>query len=143
MGVSAPRPRTGGVILLVDDDPIIGELVSATLGAAGFTVFVVEHGDDAVDQVWLRNPALIILDLNLPGRPGMLILDDLRTSPAFSELPVIMLTGRRSEWNEVIARRHGADCYLRKPIAPADLVVAVSRLLALAPPRGRDAGGRP
>lgn len=129
MELSAADCLTTATVLLVDDDPLIGEIVSQTLGDVKLDVIVVDNGDDAMDTAWRVRPDLVILDCALPGRPGMVLLNDFRRSPMFENVPILMLTGRRSDWHEKLALKNGANGYLRKPFGESDLVIAISRLL--------------
>jgi DNA-binding response OmpR family regulator len=72
---------------------------------------------------------LVILDCNMPELSGVNVVRELRKSMDFAELPVLMLTGRRSEADEELARFAGANDYLRKPFDPDQLVFRVERLL--------------
>ena len=83
-----------------------------------------------MDAIWKCQPALVILDCGLPGRPGMVLLDDLRGSALLQDLPVMMLTAPRSEWHAAIAHEHGADFYMRKPFEPHALLITVARLIS-------------
>lgn len=126
-----PRRDVGErpTIVLVDDDPLVCDLVSETLEAAGYLVLAVDDGAEAMDVIWNSQPALVILDCGLPGRPGMALLGDLRASAMFSDLPIVMLTGRSSKWHEKSALKCGASCYVRKPFDPRELLVAVAKAL--------------
>lgn len=125
-GAVAPQEPT---IVVVDDDPLIGEIVGEALEAAGYRVVLVQSGEDAMDVMWKAQPALALIDCALPERPGMVVVRDLRESAMFEKLPIVMLTGRRSEWHESIALREGANAYIRKPFDVRELLVTVARLL--------------
>ncbi len=117
-------------IVLVDDDPIVGEIVSETLSAAGFRVDVVSDGRDALDAIYAEETDLVILDCNLPGRPGMVLLADIRQSVILKSVPILMLTSRTSQWHAQIALDNGANAYLKKPFDRTDLIVVVTKLLS-------------
>ena len=80
--------------------------------------------------LWATNPSLVILDCNLPGRSGMMLLDDIRRSAPNPAVPVLMLTGRQGSWNENAAKRHGANRYMRKPFDLTEFKVTVAQLVA-------------
>lgn len=121
-----------GRIILADDDEIIGELVSDAFMAAGHAVGWLKDGKSALEVVRRRAPDLLILDCNMPGMSGVMVLRDLRRSPELFDLPVLMLTGRQSDADEEILRFEGADDYLRKPFDPAELVGMAEALMAKA-----------
>lgn len=124
MSVAPPGP-----ILLVEDDPIIVDIVTDSLAPLDRDVVAISDGLDVMPSLWAHAPALVILDCNLPGRSGMLLLDDIRRSAPRPSVPVLMLTGRQGSWNENAARRHGADAYLRKPFAIDLFRETVARLI--------------
>lgn len=117
-------------IIIADDDEIMGELVRDALLGSGHGVGVVTNGADALRAVRARRPDLLILDCNMPEMSGVLVLRELRNSPALSDLPVMMLTGRRSTQDRDLAMFAGADTYVRKPIDPDELVFRVEALLS-------------
>lgn len=119
-------------IIYAEDDELVGELVQATLIDAGHAVGVVGNGRDALEVVQQRRPDLLILDISMPGMTGTQVLDQIRLDPQLYDLPVLMLTARRSQTEEDIALKAGATEYLRKPFDPDRLVVTVSALLAKA-----------
>ena len=120
--------KTKKTILIVDDDPLICDIASDILTGAGFLVACVDNGDDAVTIAWDIGSDAVLLDCNLPGKPGMMVLDEFRNSPRFYAMPIAMLTGRRSALAEAVSRDHGADAYIRKPFDPVDLLITVAKL---------------
>jgi DNA-binding response OmpR family regulator len=72
----------------------------------------------------------VILDCNMPGLAGVLLVQKLRKSAAFTDLPVMMLTGRQGQRDEELARFAGANDYMKKPFDPEELVFWVEQLLA-------------
>lgn len=120
-------------IIYAEDDALVGELVQSTLIEAGHAVGVVGNGSDALQIVRQRRPDLLILDMSMPGLSGTQVLEAIRKDSQLHDLPVLMLTARRSQTDEDIALRAGATEYLRKPFDPDRLVVTVDMLLA----RGR------
>lgn len=123
-------------IIYAEDDELVGELVQTTLIDAGHAVGVVNNGRDALEVVQQRRPDLLILDISMPEMTGSQVLDAIRLDPQLYDLPVLMLTARRSQTEEDIALKAGATEYLRKPFDPDVLVVTVSALLnkAVQPP---------
>jgi DNA-binding response OmpR family regulator len=133
-------------IIVADDDEIVGELVCSALIDAGHTAGYLTNGRDALATVKQRRPDLLILDCNMPELSGLLLLRELRQSQTLHDLPVLMLTGRRSDKDVDLARFEGADDYMKKPFEPDEVVFRVEELLtrkrAAAPtPVRRDAAG--
>jgi two-component system response regulator RegX3 len=125
-----------GRILVVEDEPTIAEAVSYALRDAGYDVDAVTDGGDAIDAARDRPYDLMILDLLLPGVPG---LDVCRTLRAESDMPIVMLTARDAELDRVVGLELGADDYVTKPFSVTELV---SRVRALLRRRELDRGRR-
>src|SRR4051794_30939954 len=113
-----------GSILVVDDEPTIGEVVSAYLRRAGYETRVAADGPAALAAVAERAPDLIVLDLMLPGVDGLEVMRRVRERSA-----VILLTAKGEESDRVIGLRLGADDYVVKPFSPAELVARVDAVL--------------
>jgi len=109
-----------GTILLVDDDALMRRSLGFHLEQAGYKVHTVASAEDAISYVRRIPPDLVILDIGLPGMDG---LDALRELKAQHDLPVIFLTGRRREFDEVLGLELGADDYITKPF-DVDVVLA-------------------
>jgi two-component system alkaline phosphatase synthesis response regulator PhoP len=116
---------SGETILIVDDEPKIVKTVRAYLEEAGFRVVVAGDGRGALAAFRHDRPALVILDLGLPGLDG---LDVARTIRKESDLP-IMLTARVDETDKLIGLELGADDYVTKPFSPRELVARVRAVL--------------
>lgn len=117
-------------IVIVDDDELVCAIVVRTLAPLGHVVLSVRDGEDALDSLWESAPDLLILDCALPGKTGLAILAEMRTSAMFRDLPVLILTARRSEWHVKMALDAGANAYIRKPFEPDDLIEQVTTLLS-------------
>lgn len=124
------------LILLADDDELVGEVVREALSARGHIVGVVENGADAVRVVEVKNPELVILDCSMPGMNGIEALTKIRRSAAY-DTPILMLTARRSEMDVEIAMRAGANEYLKKPFDADQLVAVVEEMLRKSAVAGR------
>jgi DNA-binding response OmpR family regulator len=109
-------------ILIVDDDVELVGLLSFAFETAGYTVGTAFDGNEAIAMVRAQNPDLVILDVNLPNQDGFQVLADLRR---ISQAPVIMLTVRATEEDEIEGLDLGADDYLRKPFSPRALLARV------------------
>ena len=121
-----PIPTAGAPILVVEDEHNIASLLKLYLGNEGFTVAWVSDGTKALDEADRLHPALVILDLMLPGLDGLEICRLLR---ARSRVPVIMLTARDSEIDRIVGLELGADDYITKPFSPRELVARVKAVL--------------
>ena len=117
-------------IILAEDDEIVAELVRDVLMAAGHGVGVLPTGAQALAVIRSRMPDLVILDCNMPEMSGMLVLREMRNSVKLAGIPVLMLTGRRSEKDVSLAMYDGANDYMKKPFDPDELVFRVEQLLA-------------
>jgi DNA-binding response OmpR family regulator len=120
------------LILIVDDDELVVEIVAEALSAAGHVVGTLDDGLHVIDVVHLKRPALVILDCSMPTLSGIEALRQIRMSASCFDTPVLMLTGRRSEADELIAIRAGANSYMRKPFEPGRLVARTDTLLSRA-----------
>ncbi len=121
-------------ILVVEDEPSVGEVVQLYLRRAGYGVTLVKDGRRALELLEESLPALVILDLMLPGVDGWEITRRLR---ARSDVPIIMLTARQAEIDRIGGLELGADDYVVKPFSPQELVSRVRAVLRRAsPPAG-------
>lgn len=117
-----------GSILVVDDEPTIGEVVSAYLQRAGYETRVASDGDAALAAVAERSPDLIVLDLMLPGTDGLEVMRRVRERPDRSSA-IILLTAKGGESDRVTGLSLGADDYVVKPFSPNELVARVDAVL--------------
>jgi DNA-binding NarL/FixJ family response regulator len=121
--------RSGGRILIVEDDRAVRELVAAVLQHAGFETDAVDTGDAALDAVGQERPTLVLLDVRLPDMSGYSVCRALREQRPDS-VPIIFLSGERTEWyDRVGGLLIGADDYITIPFAPDELVARVRTLL--------------
>lgn len=119
------------VVLVADDDADVSELVSFLLEDQGHEVVATDNGDDALREVRSRLPALVLLDVSMPGGPdGFDVTRALKADAATSGIPVLLLTARGREVDVQEGLAAGADGYLVKPFDPADLFTRVESLLA-------------
>jgi DNA-binding response OmpR family regulator len=117
-------------IIIADDDDIVGGIACDALLAKGHGAGLVADGATALRVVKARRPDLLILDCNMPGMSGVLVLREIRNTMALCDLPVMMLTGRRSTQDEDLAMFAGADAYVKKPFDPEEFAFKVEELLA-------------
>lgn len=121
---------TGGErILVVDDEPDIVALVVYHLAKAGFRISTASNGADALRLAQQDRPALVVLDLMLPGMSGLEVLEQLRADESGQEIAVLLLTARREEPDRIKGLSSGADDYLTKPFSPQELVLRVRNIL--------------
>ena len=122
-------PASGERLLVVDDEPDIAALVSFHLVKAGYRVSTAANGNDAIAQTRQERPALVVLDLMLPGMSGYDVLEQLRADDATRDVAVLMLTARKEEQDRIRGLSLGADDYLTKPVSPQELVLRVGAIL--------------
>ena len=116
-------------ILVVEDDPDQLEIISLSLKAAGFAIGTAANGTDALVKTRSISPDLIILDLMLPGLNGFDVCESLRRDPATASVPIIILTGMRTQFGRFAGLESGANDFLLKPFNPDQLVSKVEKLL--------------
>ena len=117
------------VILIVDDDQLVVEMIAGALRPLGHSVDTLDDGLHVIDVVHLERPALVILDCAMPNICGIEALRQIRSSGSCCNTPVLMLTSRRSSADEALARRAGANDYMRKPFGIAQLVKRIDAQL--------------
>ena len=113
-------------VLVVDDEPMLRNLLSHLLHLEGYKVLEAEDGLTALDVVATEKPDLVLLDVMLPARNGLDVLGDLRRT---SDIPVILVSARAEEDDRVAGLRLGADDYVTKPFSAAELSARVESLL--------------
>ena len=113
-------------LLIVEDEPKLAKLLSNYLHQAGYEPECLENGLDVLPRVREQMPALILLDLMLPGRDGVEICKDIRS---FSAVPIIMITARIEEIDRLLGLELGADDYICKPFSPREVVARVKAVL--------------
>jgi DNA-binding response OmpR family regulator len=119
-------PETAAHVLAVDDDPSMRQMICDYLGDNEIRVTTLESGRGIADVMARETIDLLILDLKLPGEDGMQIARRLRSD---SDVPIIMLTGRKDEADRVMGLELGADDYLTKPFSPRELLARIRALL--------------
>ncbi|MFH1112596.1 MAG: response regulator [Pseudomonadota bacterium] len=117
---------TGKHILVVEDERKIAELLRDYLIKAGYSVSCVDRGDLALYEVRRTDPAMILLDIMLPGLDGMEVCREIRK---FSQVPIIMITAKVEEVDRLLGLELGADDYICKPFSPREVVARVKAVL--------------
>lgn len=121
-----PGAEPGDLILLVDDDPEIRQLIGDFLVQHGFRIAVAANGGEMDREIEAERPALVVLDLMLPGEDGLTIC---RRLSASGRIPVIMLSALGEEIDRIVGLELGADDYLPKPCSPRELLARVRAVL--------------
>lgn len=121
-------------ILIVDDEQDILDLIKYNLEAEGYHTLLARDGVQALKLAQTGSPDLIILDVMLPGKDGWQVMRELRQNSDTKNIPVIFLTARSSEIDEVVGIELGADDYIIKPISIRKLLARVKMVLRKAAP---------
>ena len=116
--------------MLVEDDARLAELVRRYLETSGFKVLIAELSRDVSDQIISLSPDLVVLDLGLPRENGFVICKKLR--PAFQR-PILILTARNNDSDQILGLELGADDYVMKPVDPRVLTARINALLRRSP----------
>ena len=111
-------------ILLVDDEPDIVEFLRYNLEKEGFEVFVSYNGRDALKKV-SKTPDLVILDIMMPEMDGFEVYNKIREKEEYNDIPIIFLTAKSGETDEIKGLDVGASDYIQKPISPKKLLARV------------------
>ncbi len=137
-GGSGPAPGEPGsrpFVIVVEDDPAIAEGLALNLKLLGYRSEVIADGETARARIGEGRPDLVLLDISLPKQSGIWVLERLRE--AQDHVPVIVLSARQDEFEKVAALRLGADDYVTKPFALAELLARVDAVLRRARLSGR------
>ena len=120
------KERSNNSILMIDDDKNICRLVSIYLQNEGFDVTTYNSGNAGLEAFRIVNPALVLLDIMLPGMDGWQICREIRKT---HEIPIIMLTAKGEVFDKVLGLELGADDYIVKPFDPKELVARVKAVI--------------
>lgn len=119
-------PNSSTEILIIEDEPDLASLIADYVHASGYQSLVIANGQSALEQIQLRVPDLIVLDLMLPGLDGISLCKAVRT---FSQVPIIMVTAKVEEIDRLLGLEIGADDYLCKPFSPRELMARIKVIL--------------
>jgi two-component system response regulator ResD len=128
-------PVSQGLVLIVDDDPIVRDVLSRYLERGGFRVATAADGEAAVVEFESRHPDLVLLDLMLPRIDGFGVFEVIRRT---NSTPVIMLTAKGEEGDRITGLDFGADDYVSKPFSPKEVLARVRAVLRRAPSTGSE-----
>ncbi|MGV8886191.1 MAG: response regulator [Microbacteriaceae bacterium] len=112
-------------ILIADDDPQIVRALRITLAARGYDVVTAADGREALNAVIAEHPDLIVLDLGMPGLTGIEVIQGVR---GWSQVPILVVSGRTESWDKVDALDAGADDYVTKPFQADELLARIRAL---------------
>jgi CheY-like chemotaxis protein len=119
----------GRAVLIVDDDPFIRKLIATTLeDVSSFELHEAADGLEALELARTQHPALVFLDVDMPGLDGIEACRTLRQSEETRQTTIVMLTAAHGDGVERAAEEAGADLFLTKPFSPLDLLRLVDRL---------------
>ena len=116
-------------ILIVDDEPDVVELVAFNLQKAGFKTLTARDGNAALQKTRDELPALVVLDLMLPGLDGTDVCRQLKADPKTAGIPILMLTAKAEAVDRIVGLELGAEDYLTKPFSPRELTLRIKTIL--------------
>ena len=120
-----PKPK----ILVIEDERALVEVLSYNLEREGFEVLVAHDGQEGLRQAQLKLPDLVVLDLMLPLKPGLEVCRELRMGPRTREIPIVMVTAKTEESDELVGFATGADDYVTKPYSMKVLIQRIKKEL--------------
>ncbi|MQA06482.1 MAG: response regulator [Streptosporangiales bacterium] len=116
-------------MLVVDDDPVIRQLVAVNLELEGYQVLEAGSGDEAIAAAQQHQPDVITLDVMMPALDGWVVALRLRNDPRTSDTRIVIVTARAQQRDKERGQQVGADAFVCKPFDPAELVDVVDRLV--------------
>ncbi len=114
-------------LLIVEDEPKIARLMADYLESHNFTTTIIAHGNDVAPWLTQHSPALVLLDVMLPGKDGLTLCREIRHQ--WPNLPIIMVTAKVEEVDRLLGLELGADDYICKPFSPREVVARVKAVL--------------
>jgi DNA-binding response OmpR family regulator len=138
-GISAARENAmaqsvntqATTILIVDDQPDNREMLATLLGDEGYRTLQAASGMEAMDQIALESPQLILLDVSMPDMDGYAVATLLKADPKTNGIPIIMVTAHTGRGAHVVGLHTGVEDYLTKPVDAPELLLKVRNLLRL------------
>ena len=115
-------------ILIIEDEQNLANIIGKSLENEGFETKIVTQGDLALDEFYSFSPALLLLDINLPKKNGWDICKEIRH---YSKIPIIIMTARDTELDEIHGLELGADDYVTKPISTKVIILKIKKLLKM------------
>jgi CheY-like chemotaxis protein len=133
-GEQPPRQRLqatlGARMLVVDDSPTICAVLGKILGQEGYAVLRAGDGESALELARSEQPALIFLDVVLPGMNGFAVLRALRHDPSTRHIPIVMISGNQQATEQFYVQRFGADDFMKKPFGRDEVIRQIGKLVA-------------
>jgi twitching motility two-component system response regulator PilH len=117
-------------ILIVDDSPMLREMISALLDKKGLTISVAKDGQEAKEKIAANPPDLVVLDVVMPNMNGYELCRWVKSEPATQDVLVILCSSKSEEFDRYWGIKQGADAYVIKPFRPGELLGTVEALLA-------------
>jgi twitching motility two-component system response regulator PilH len=117
-------------VLVVDDSAMVLEMVSAHLKQNGIEVLEAHDGSDAVEQLKMVTPDLVVTDVVMPKMNGYELCRWIKNNASTKDVPVIMCTTKSEEFDKYWGMKQGADAYLTKPYHPPELIKTIKQLLS-------------
>ena len=112
-------------ILIIEDDTSISSELKNLLDNAGYNGIILENFEESYEEIKKENPDLILLDINIPKLNGEMLLQKIRND---SNVPIIMVTSKNTEADEVLSMSYGADDYITKPYNPTILLLRINNI---------------
>jgi two-component system, OmpR family, alkaline phosphatase synthesis response regulator PhoP len=122
-------PTMTKTVLVVDDEKDIRDLIAYNLSKEGFAVLTAGDGNEALQKLADHKVAVVVLDIMMPGMDGFEVCRRIRAKETIANLPIIFLTARSGEADQIIGLELGADDYIQKPVSPRVLVARVKSIL--------------
>jgi twitching motility two-component system response regulator PilH len=116
-------------ILVVDDSPTMRQLMTDALHGQGYQIITANDGEEALHKATTELPDLVLLDVVMPGKNGFQVCRQLKTDTATKHIKVIMVTSKNQKSDRFWGLKQGADAYLAKPFADAELLENVAACL--------------
>jgi len=127
-------------VCVVEDEPDLAEVLRFNLEKSGYQVDVQSRGDEALAAIRKQPPALVVLDLMLPGLDGLEVTRQLKRDAATARVPIVMLTAKGEEVDRIVGLELGADDYIPKPFSPREVVLRIRAVLRRREERAEGAG---
>ena len=125
-------------ILVVEDEPLVREMICFALSQADFECDAAADGESALAQLGEAPPNLVLVDWMLPGMSGVELTQTLKRNPVHNDLPVVLLTARGEEDDKVRGLECGAEDYITKPFSPRELIARIKAILRRVSPHTTD-----
>ncbi len=116
-------------LLVIEDDADIVEIIQYNFEREGYRIIAASNGEKGIDAAKARRPALVILDLMLPGQDGIEVCKRLRADAETRNIPIVMLTAKGEESDVIVGLGVGADDYVTKPFSPKELISRIGAVL--------------